>query len=311
VRFFVLFSLVLIKNVALVVINEHIVPSGIERARLSDYVVGIFPTLPSKKGVKKAIARGEVLVDGEITTTGLWVKPGQKIELLETRRNAPKEYLLDIEVVYEDNFLAVINKPAGIPVSGNQFRTIQNALIGNLNYSSEEDALRWPKPVHRLDNPTSGLLIIAKTAQALMKLGHLFEQREIKKKYVAVVMGELTKKGNVDSKIDGLDAFTQFEKMKSVPSLKNGFLSLVELYPETGRTHQLRIHMAEIGFPIVGDKIHGSEGNVLNGKGLFLAATSLIFKHPITQEEITINIDPPLKFDALLNREKRRWEKYH
>ncbi|MFB0923913.1 MAG: pseudouridine synthase, partial [Vicingaceae bacterium] len=181
------------------VIKTHIVPDGVEEVRLYDYVQHIFPTIPSRKGVKKAISREEILVDGQKTSTGHWVKAGQKVELLESIANPPKEYILKLEIVFEDEFMAVINKPAGIPVSGNQFRTIQNALIGNISVSNEEDALRWPKPVHRLDGPTSGLLIIAKTAKALVKLGQQFEQKTIEKKYVAIVMGKSAKGGIINT----------------------------------------------------------------------------------------------------------------
>ena len=293
------------------VLNTHIVPNEIEEIRLYDYVQQIFPTIPSRKAVKKAITREEILVDGNKSSTGHWVKAGQKIELLESNANPPKEYQLDLEVVYEDEFLAIINKPAGISVSGNQFRTIQNALIGNINLSKEEDALRWPKPVHRLDGPTSGLLIIAKTAKALVKLGQQFEQKQIQKKYVAIVMGETPKIGIVDADIDGLKSFSEYQTLKTINSLRSKQLSLVELSPKTGRTHQLRIHMSSIGFPILGDKQYGDEGNVLEGKGLFLCALELNLIHPITEEALVIKTTIPNKFNSLLEREEKRWKKFN
>ncbi len=293
------------------VIKTHIVPEGVEEVRLYDYVQQIFPTIPSRKGVKKAISREEILVDGQKTSTGHWIKAGQKIELLESSANPPKEYILKLEIVFEDEFMAVINKPAGIPVSGNQFRTIQNALIGNINLSKEEDALRWPKPVHRLDGPTSGLLIIAKTAKALVKLGQQFEQKTIEKKYAAIVMGKSPESGIVNAAIEGLESLSEFKTLQTINSLKSKYLSLVELSPKTGRTHQLRIHMSSIGFPILGDKIYGEEGNVLEGKGLFLCALSLNLKHPITEELLSIKIDMPYNFLSTLEREAKRWRKYY
>ena len=293
------------------VIKTHIVPEGVEEVRLYDYVQQIFPTIPSRKGVKKAISREEILVDGQKTSTGHWIKAGQKIELLESSANPPKEYILKLEIVFEDEFMAVINKPAGIPVSGNQFRTIQNALIGNINLSKEEDALRWPKPVHRLDGPTSGLLIIAKTAKALVKLGQQFEQKTIEKKYAAIVMGKSPESGIVNAAIEGLESLSEFKTLQTINSLKSKYLSLVELSPKTGRTHQLRIHMSSIGFPILGDKIYGEEGNVLEGKGLFLCALSLNLKHPITEELLSIKIDMPYNFLSILEREAKRWRKYY
>ncbi len=295
----------------MVVLKTHIVPEGVEDIRLYDYAQQIFKTVPSRKGIKKAIAREEIIVDGEKTTTGLWVKPGQKIELLASNVNPPKAYHLKLKVVYEDEYLAVIDKPAGIPVSGNQFRTIQNALIGNIKDSQEEDALPWPKPVHRLDSPTSGLLLIAKTAAALVKLGQQFEQKEIQKKYNAIVIGKLSNNGTIDAEIEGLKSLTEYKLIISVPSLRNKHLSLVELFPKTGRTHQLRIHLSQLGFPILGDKIYGKEGEVLKGKGLFLSAVELIFIHPTTQMPLTIELPLPNKFNTTLEREKTRWEKYN
>ena len=294
----------------MVVLKTHIVPAGVEAIRLYDYAQQIFTTIPSRNGIKKAISRGEIIVDGEESGTGLWLKPGQKIELLESSINPPKEYRLDLEVVFEDEYFAVINKPAGIPVSGNQYRTIQNALIGNVRLSTEEDALRWPKPVHRLDAPTCGLLLVAKTATALMKLGQMFESKGIQKHYCAIVMGKIPDSGVIDFKIDDAASTTEYKLISTCPSLKNGHLSLVQLYPKTGRTHQLRIHLSQLGYPILGDKIYGTEGEVLKGKGLFLCAKELNFIHPITNKQLTIEIELPHKFDSLLEREDRRWRKF-
>lgn len=295
----------------LVLICTHIVPKGIEEIRLYDYVQDIFTALPSRKAIKKAISREEILVDGKKTTTGLWVKPGQKIEFFESTVNPPKEYHLALDVIYQDEWLAAINKPAGIPVSGNQFRTIQNALIGNIEPSKEKDALRWPKPVHRLDGSTSGLLLIAKTAGALVKLGQQFQNRSIQKKYCAIVIGKTPKEGVIDFKVENLVAETAYKLVRVVPSLKNKHLSLIELNPKTGRTHQLRIHLANLGFPILGDQLYGRPGEILKGKGLFLTAVALKFNHPVTEEQLTIKIEVAKKFEALMEREERRWNKYN
>lgn len=295
----------------MIVIASHIVPEEHEEIRIYDYAQQIFPTIPSRKAVKKAISRGEITVNGEKTTTGWWIKSGQKIEWLESTVNPPKAYQLELEVVYEDEYLAIIHKPAGITVSGNQYRTIQNALIDNLKTSNEEDALRWPKPVHRLDYATSGLLIIAKTGKALVKLGQQFQNKEIQKTYAAIVIGKIQENGTINEAIEGLPSSTKYSLKLVVPSLRSEHLSLLELYPKTGRTHQLRIHLSQLGFPILGDKIYGNEGAIFKGKGLFLAAIGLAFHHPITEVPLSINIPIPEKFEALLEREERRWNKYH
>mgnify|MGYP002625534343 CR=1 FL=1 len=293
------------------IIKSHIVPEGIAPIRLSDYAFLIFGDLSSRKGIKKAIKRGEIRVNGQLAPTGTWVQPGQRIEMLDLELKPPKPYRLVLEIVFEDDDLAVINKPAGIVVSGNQYRTIENSLSGNLKNSPKKDALKWPRPVHRLDSPTSGLLLVAKTARARIALGHQLEQKTIDKRYRAIVSGAVPPKGKVEKSIEGKLAITHFECLQKVPSLKNEWLSLLDLYPETGRTHQLRKHMAGMGHPIMGDQLYGIEGNVLKGKGLFLAAIGLSFLHPTSNRPIKLDIDMPGKFQSLLDREERRWKKYN
>jgi RluA family pseudouridine synthase len=289
----------------------HQVPEGIVKIRLSDYVRTAFPSVVSRKGVSKAIKRGEVWINGTPAGSGDWVSTGQTLALVDLQQRPPKEYRLPLKVVFEDEYLAVINKPPGIEVSGNKFKTIENALAGNLSPSNLPDALPWPRPVHRLDYSTSGLLLVAKTAGAQVFLGQQFEERTIHKRYCAVVMGKLEAKGRVEESINECPATSDYIPVQTVPSLRSGHITLVDLYPITGRTHQLRIHMARIGHPIVGDQKYGSQGNVLKGKGLFLAAVELRFPHPVTQQEMTLSVDLPPKFGALLQREQTRWDKFN
>lgn len=291
--------------------ESHLVPEGIHDVRLSRYARSVFTALPSRKGTDKAIKRGELRIDGDPAGTGDWIKPGQLLELVDLQQRNPKPYRLPLEVVLEDEFLAVVNKPAGIEVSGNKFKTVENALGETLTASALPDALPWPRPVHRLDYSTSGLLIAAKTAAAQVSLGQQFEERKIHKRYCAVVTGRPPASGQIDEPISGLPAQSRYSTIESVPSLRNGQVSLVHLFPVTGRTHQLRIHMADIGHPIMGDHKYGPQDHVLKGKGLFLAAVELRFIHPATGKEVTITIDPPPKFAALLQREQRRWNKYN
>ncbi|MEJ2595366.1 MAG: RluA family pseudouridine synthase, partial [bacterium] len=180
------------------VVEEHIVPPHTPPVRLVDYLPGIFTLLPSRAGLKKAMKRGEVLVNGKPAAQREFVQPGQKISLLEPAVPTARIFEFPLEIVYKDEWLAIINKPAGLPVSGNRYRTVQNALPFNLPESSKKDALKWPRPVHRLDVPTSGLLLIARTTRALMILGRQMEKREIKKRYRAIVAGKLSGSGKID-----------------------------------------------------------------------------------------------------------------
>lgn len=291
-------------------LKNHTVPEGTPETRFSDYACGIFEQLPSRKGVKKAIKKGTLQLNGAPADTGRWIKPGDHIALIDLEETPPKPYEYDLEIVHEDDHFAVINKPAGVKVSGNQYRTIVNMLPGNVQPSPLPDALKWAKPVHRLDVPTSGLLMIAKTAQAHMRLGQQLEQKTIKKTYHAIVKGIPPASGHIHASIEGQTAHSEYKLLQTVPSLRNENLSLVQLSPHTGRTHQLRIHMANLGHPITGDTEYDEEGKTMLHKGLFLAATSLVLQHPATDKPLEVHLDIPHKFLSLLEREERRWEKF-
>ena len=282
-----------------------------ERMRIFDYVcVHLSGVFPSKNGVKKAFKNELILLNGKIALSGEWLAEGDKVEVKAQDLGAFKIFPLKLEVLFEDAFMAVIHKPAGFPVSGNYYKTIQNALPYNLSFSKEQDALILPRPVHRLDKLTSGLLLVAKTRSAQINLGQQFENQQISKTYVALVKGKLEGEGVLDSSIDQQKAKTFYKSVRVEQSLSYADVSMVELHPKTGRTHQLRIHMAELGHPIVGDTIYDSE-RVLKGKGLFLIAFKVSFFHPITRLNQTFEISLPSKFDAFLKREKRRWNKFH
>ncbi len=291
-------------------IQSHILPSDVLPARLSDYGPGIFHGLPTKSAFKKAIKKGEIRINGEPGTTGHIVKQDEEITWQDPDQIPEKLFHIDLDVIFEDDHLAVVNKPAGIVVSGNLFRTLENALPLHLKPSMQPDTLAMPRTIHRLDAPTSGLLIIAKTADARVKLSRQMEQKEIHKTYHAVVIGETPETWRSESLVDEKPATTLFEKVTSVLSLRSGTLTLLKAMPLTGRTHQIRKHLAEGNTPILGDKIYGKEGLILLGKGLFLCATGVEFCHPHTGEPLGIEIKPPGKFEKFMQGEKRRWQKY-
>jgi RluA family pseudouridine synthase len=279
---------------------------------LQDYAPKVFYNfIPSNSGIKKAIKKGLFLSNGEIAQTGTWVNSGQTIELVEDPFEQKKVYEFSLEIIYEDNHIAVINKPAGISVSGNSFKTVANALTYNLKQSTEKDALTTPTPVHRLDNQTSGLLLIAKTKTAQVELGKQFENQTIQKKYCTLVIGEVHNNRVIDTPIENKKAETCFEIIRVTNSLKFEKLTCLKVYPKTGRTHQIRIHLSSIGHPILGDKLYCGDHIAHKGKGLFLCASEIKFMHPKTFEVITLNLDVPHKFKSLLVREKRRWNTYN
>ena len=295
----------------MLILETHIVSEEETPGRLIDFSIKTFTKIPSRSGIKKAIKRGEIRIDGKEAGEGIWLQSGQKIELVDLENKAPKLFQLPLIVVFEDEHLAAIIKPPGFPVSGNRFKTIQNALLFNLTLSTEKDALKIPRPVHRLDYPTSGLLVIAKTASALMQLGQQFENKQIRKRYRAIVVGKVPEEGIVNTPIEEQQASTRFQLIKHGRSLHTKWMSLIDLFPETGRTHQLRIHLSSIGFPILGDDKYGDVAVRLKGKGLFLSAVEISFTHPKTGKAFNVRIEHPQKFDSFFEREQRRWRNYY
>lgn len=291
----------------MIIIGTHKVPINTPSTRIEDYLIGIFPQLPTKSSIKKAIKRNLILIDNNTANSGTIVSSGTIISFADNEKHKPKPLDYKLDIVYQDEHIAVINKPAGIEVSGNKYFTIQNAIITNIDVSSEKDALRLPRPVHRLDRSTSGLLLIAKTSKAIIDLGKQLEEKTINKRYRAIVSGKIPAEGIIDSKIDCKEAVTKYKLVKSYNSVISGYISLIDAFPVTGRTHQLRIHLSNLGHPIVGEKVYVS-GPVLKGKGLFLSAVEIDFRHPALNERVTLSVEQPKKFEAFINKEINHWK---
>jgi 23S rRNA pseudouridine1911/1915/1917 synthase len=279
--------------------ESHKVPYLDKPIRLQEYAVGIFSTIPTKSGIKKAIKKGLVFVNSKVATTALFISGNESIELYQEEVSEPKrKFIFPLKIIYEDDFLAVILKPSGIVVSGNSFANINNALEQNLKPSSQKDAV-IPRAVHRLDYPTSGLLLISKTNSTTHYLAKLFEEKRIQKTYYAVTIGKMKNEGEIDILIDEKESKSEFKVLQSIISEKYGVLNLVELNPKTGRRHQLRKHLHGIGNPILGDKEYYIENLISFGNGLYLHATSLEFNHPVSGEKITVSSELPKKFKRL------------
>ncbi|MBV1887896.1 MAG: RluA family pseudouridine synthase [Urechidicola sp.] len=280
----------------MILVETHIVPIQNTPIRLQEYLVGVFATASTKSALKKAIKKELIFVDNKPTTTAKMISGGEIITLLKSEEVSNlKQFNLKLTVAFEDDYLAVVDKPAGILVSGNSFKTIANALTQSLQLSSQFDACK-PQPVHRLDFPTTGLLLIGKTSSAILKLNQLFEKKEIQKIYCAITIGKMNKFGSIDIPVDEKEATSDFEVLQTVVSKRFAFLNLVKLIPKTGRRHQLRKHLSAIGNPILGDKEYGKENLILMGKGLYLHASNLEFIHPFTKEKMNISIKNPTRF---------------
>lgn len=287
----------------------HDVPHGIYRVRL-DYYLGVTAqVMPSKKYAYKAAKRGEILLNGLSVEASRYLTGGEQLRILH-REQIHKPFPLRFPVVFEDDDLAVIHKPPGYPVNGNGHRTIERALGTNLFPSNRTSALLNPKPVHRLDRATGGLLLIAKTIDSVTELSRQFQARTIKKKYRAIVIGRLEGYGDITEPLEGRPAKTQYQSIEHTRSLATDWLTTVELNLITGRTHQLRKHLTSVGHPIFGDGLYHNHAPVYQGKGLFLWSTTLDFQHPVSGERIQITIAEPPKFNALRLREDRRWHRY-
>ena len=279
--------------------ETHIVNENVTPKRLQEYGVGVFQRISTKSALKKAIKKKLILVDGVIAATATMIIGGETIVYQHPLENEIKTRLiLKLDVVYEDEYLAVINKPAGILVSGNGFKTVANALVQNLHKSSATDAVN-PQPVHRLDYATTGLLLVGKTSSVITSHNQLYENKKIEKEYFAVTIGGMDTVGTINSDIDGKPSKSSFEVLASIVSDRFSFLNLVKLSPHTGRRHQLRKHMLSIENPILGDATYFLTGLQLKGKGLYLHAKSLRFQHPVTNEEMYIESKLPKKFTKL------------
>ncbi len=275
-------------------LENHIASVQQNPIRLQEYAVGIFQKLSTRSAVKKALKKELILVNGVPGSTAQFIKGGEEITLLQAEK-VHKPFDLKLEIIFEDDFLAVINKPAGISVSGNSYQTIDNALEQNISLSNQQDAVR-PRPVHRLDNPTSGLLLIGKTASSIQLLNKLFENKEIQKTYHAIAIGKMKEVHKMTLPIDGKEAITTYQRLSFQSSNRFGMLNLVELTPKTGRKHQLRKHLYSLGNPILGDKEYFIQGHILKGKGLYLHASKLVFVHPFTSKELIVQSSLPKKF---------------
>jgi len=268
---------------------------------ISDVRPDNFLSVNTPKAPKNAIQQKRILLDGEFASTADYITGGEELCLLPTKdKNPLLHHLPKLKVIYEDEHLAVIDKPAGIVVHGNKALTVQNCLRKSIQTSKLPDALHAPLAVHRLDYPTSGALLVAKTKSSCTLLNKRFVSRNIRKTYYAVLVAELNDKTILyDDPIDHKEAMTELTVLQQIDSPRFEKLNLVRLNPVSGRKHQLRIHCHALGNPILGDQLYYHEKFKHQGKGLYLHATQLKFNHPFHQNDLTISSPLPKKFTKL------------
>lgn len=264
-----------------------------EQHRVSDdtdatayvYLVGVFIGLPSRKSLKKAL-KAQRLIDvetGDPLTELSRMRKGMVIGLMPS--SAPlQRWDFPLKVVYEDDHVAVVFKPAGVTTGSTKRRCLKNALSFNLRKSTAPGALRAPLPVHRLDHATEGLVICAKTGIALTALGQQFEAHTVEKQYIAEVVGHYSGDGLLNMPIEGKPATTEVLAVRHRLHTNGAESSELILRPLQGRTHQLRIHLSTAGHPILGDRLYGASSS---GK-LRLKAVMVRFIHP--EHKTTLHI---------------------
>lgn len=268
----------------------------------------------SRNKISQVIKKGEVLVNNKKVSASYKVKIGDVINYNEP---APeiidlKPEKMDLDIVYEDDYLVIINKPSGLvvhPAAGNYSHTLVNGLLYHFNNISNQKSIR-PGIVHRLDKDTSGLMIVAKDDKTHDLLASMIKNKKVERKYLALVWGILRhEKGTIDAPI-GRDindrqkyTVTDINSKNSITHFKviERFkeVTLLECKLDTGRTHQIRVHMNYIGHPIVNDPVYGRR-KIINDFGQMLHSKSIRLIHPITNKELFFEVEPPKEFNDIL-----------
>lgn len=326
-----------------------VVPADAAGQRLDQFLAAQLEI--SRSRVQLLIDQGDVLIDGQQPKASLKLRGGETISTTGEPHPAPLKATpedIPLHVVFEDDHLAVIDKPAGMMVHSGSGQTedarsrgtLVNALLHRFQSLSSTGGELRPGIVHRLDKDTSGLIIVAKNDRAHGKLAELFSGRAIRKTYIALVHGELSRpRGTVTAAIardplrrtrmttrpqdNARTAVSHYEVVRKL-NTRFGKFTLVEVRIETGRTHQIRVHMASIGHPVVGDTLYGAASQITDQAAAqsapsraarrkaeperlrlgrnFLHAAQLEFTHPITRKLLTLASPLPAELQAFLAR---------
>ena len=297
--------------------KEYIVLEEDKGQRLDTYIAKIDENI-TRTSAQRLIEEENILVNGKKQKVSYKIQNNDKItiEIPEPKQIELKAQNIPLDVIYEDSDIIVINKPKGMvvhPANGNPDGTLVNAILSRCkdSLSGIGGEIR-PGIVHRLDKDTTGLLIVAKNDKSHVKMSEQIKNHEVKKTYIALVRGVLKEneatinmpigRSNTDRKKmavvkNGKNAITHIKVIKRFNKY-----TLLEINIETGRTHQIRVHLSHIGFPVVGDYTYSNGKNEFGIIGQCLHAKALDFKHPITQKEIHLEAPLPEYFRDILNK---------
>jgi 23S rRNA pseudouridine1911/1915/1917 synthase len=298
-------------------IIKKIVTEELKNQRLDTYVASLDLDV-SRSMAQKIIKQGNVLVNGKIEKESYKTKIGDQVEvkLEEPKETTLKAEDIDLDIIYEDDDIVVVNKEKGMvvhPGNGNTEGTLVNAILNHCkgSLSGIGGEIR-PGIVHRIDKDTSGLLIVAKNDKAHIDLSNQIKNHEVTKIYTALVKGNIEEnEATIDMPIarsqndrkkmavrkDGKEAVSHLKVEK-----RYGKYTLIKVKIDTGRTHQIRVHMAEIKHPVVGDEVYSNGKNDFNVHGQMLHSTILEFKHPTTGEMMHLEAPLPEYFKDVLNK---------
>ena len=311
------------------------VPSEAAGRRLDQWLATQMPDA-SRVRIQQLIEQKKILVNGSLLKSSSRLRGGETIEITGVVTLPPlKAFAEDIplDIVYEDDSIVVVNKSAGMSVhagsgkdeAGNK-GTLVNALLHRFNQLSQVGGELRPGIVHRLDKGTSGLLVVAKTDKVHRKLARQFSRRETQKTYIALVHGWMPQPaGTISTPISrdavrrarmttrrsqGREAVTHWKTLKQIDG-PYGKLSLLEVRIETGRTHQIRVHLSSIGHPVVGDTLYGAPRDLpprqvkvksaTLGRN-FLHAAAIQFKHPVTDTPLRFAQPLPVELELFLQQ---------